>query len=177
MADNTTELKVRTDPAPAQPQEVARTPFDALRHEIDRLFDDFLPASWGQSMHRPLSQGIFAPHMTQWAAAPAMDIVEKNGVFLLTVELPGVDPGEIDVKISDGMITISGEKKEEVEKEEGDMRLSERRYGQFQRSCSLPDSIDIEKVGAQFSKGVLTVTLPKSAKALASEKKIEVRAA
>jgi len=177
MAEKPTQLKVRTETPPAPRQEAAWAPFDTLRREVERLFDDFMPSSWNRAVLHPLAHGMMPSRPFQWAPAPAMDIVEKDGTFHLTVELPGMEAGDIDVKISDGMMTICGEKKEEHDSKEGDVRLSERRYGEFQRSFSLPDSIDTEKVEASFAKGVLNVTLPKSAKALAAEKKIEVKAA
>jgi HSP20 family protein len=82
---------------------------------------------------------------------------------------------DIDVSLSGDTLTIKGEKRQERE-EKGDNRyLSERSYGAFQRSFSLPENVDREKIAAAFAKGVLTVTLPKSAKA--APKKIEVKTA
>jgi HSP20 family protein len=177
MAEKPTELKVRTESPPAPREEAGWMPFESLRREVDRLFDDFGTTRWDWPLLRPLGRGMLAARPFQWAPAPAMDIVEKDGAFRLTVELPGLDAADIEVKVSDGMITVSGEKKEEEEAKEGDFRLSERRYGKFERSFSLPDSIETAKIEASFSKGVLTVVMPKSASALAAEKKIEVKAA
>jgi len=91
--------------------------------------------------------------------------------------LPGLDASNIDVKYADGRLTIKGEKKEEKEEKKKDYYLSERRYGSFQRSVNLPNGIETDKIEAKFKNGVLTVTLPKTAEAQKSEKKITVKAA
>jgi len=81
------------------------------------------------------------------------------------------------VKFSDGVLTIKGEKQEEKEEKKKDYYLNERNYGSFQRTFQVPDGVDSDKIEASFKKGVLTVTLPKSAEAQKSEKKIAVKAA
>jgi HSP20 family protein len=75
------------------------------------------------------------------------------------------------------MLTIKGEKQEQKEEKKKDYFLSERRYGSFERSFRLPDGVDANKIAATIKKGVLTVTLPKTAEAQKPEKKIEVKAA
>jgi HSP20 family protein len=87
-----------------------------------------------------------------------------------------MDEKNIDVKYSDGMLAIKGEKEETKEESKKDYHLSERSYGSFQRSFSLPDGIDTDKIEATFKKGVLTVSLPKSAESKKKEKKIAVAA-
>jgi HSP20 family protein len=77
--------------------------------------------------------------------------------------------------LSDGTLTIKGEKKDEKEERNKDYYLSERRYGSFQRSFSVPDGVDAEKIEAAFKNGVLTVTLPKTPEAQKKEKKIEIK--
>ena len=174
MSKKSAKVAIRKETRPDVPAQERWAPFETLRHEIDRLFEDFTPSFW----RRP-SWGAHAltPHVETWPMIPAVDLRERDGTFDITVELPGIDPDEIEVKLTDGMLTIRGEKKEETEKDEADYHLSERRYGSFQRSFSLPDSVDAEKIEAAFANGVLTVTLPKTEKARASEKRIEVKAA
>lgn len=161
-------------PPAAEPVPAPWAPFDMLRQEIDRLFEDFTPAQLRRSWLS--TPGLFG-RATEWPVAPAVDLTEQNGSFLITAELPGIAPSDVEVKLADGMLTIRGEKKQETDREEADYRLSERRYGIFRRSFSLPDSVDADKIEASFANGVLTVTMPKSEKARASEKKIKVKAA
>jgi HSP20 family protein len=87
-----------------------------------------------------------------------------------------MDEKDIDVRLSEDTLTIRGEKKEErEEREEGNYYVSERRYGSFQRSFRVPKGIDPDKVDANFQKGVLTITLPKTPEAQQKAKKIEVK--
>ena len=111
------------------------------------------------------------------ARLPAVDIVDKNKAYEITAELPGLDENNIDVKFADGTVTIKGEKRDEKEEKKKDYYLSERRYGSFQRSFGVPDGVDADKIAATFKNGVLTVTLPKTAEAQKSEKKIAINKA
>jgi HSP20 family protein len=94
----------------------------------------------------------------------------------ITAELPGLDQSNIELKLSNGMLTIKGEKKQEIE-EKKNSYLSERHYGAFGRSFQVPQDVDKAKIEASFSKGLLTVTLPKSAEAQKSAKSIAIKAA
>ena len=86
-----------------------------------------------------------------------------------------MDESNIDVKFAHGLLTIKGEKREEKEEKKKDYYLSERRYGSFQRSFPVPESVDADKIEAKFANGVLTVRLPKSAEAQKNEKKIAIK--
>jgi HSP20 family protein len=110
-----------------------------------------------------------------WGKAPAVDIVDRGDAFELTAELPGMDESTIDVKFSDGTLTIKGEKRGEREEKKKDFYLSERRYGSFQRSFAVPAGVDADRIEANFKNGVLTVTLPKTPQAQKSEKRIPVK--
>ncbi|HEX7529755.1 MAG TPA: Hsp20/alpha crystallin family protein, partial [Pyrinomonadaceae bacterium] len=95
----------------------------------------------------------------------------------VTAELPGLDVKEVDVRVSNGMLTIKGEKQEEREEREEktkDRYVSERRYGSFRRTLQVPGSVDVDKIEANYKSGVLTVTLPKSPEAQKKEKTIPV---
>jgi HSP20 family protein len=105
-----------------------------------------------------------------------VDIVDKDTAYEVTVELPGMDESNIELKLSNGALTIRGEKKEEKEEKKKDYYLSERRYGSFERRFQVPQGVDADKIDASFKKGVLTVTLPKTREAQAQEKKITVKA-
>ncbi|WP_102108057.1 Hsp20/alpha crystallin family protein [Oceaniglobus roseus] len=146
--------------------------FGSLRDEMERLFDAFEPTRLFER-GSPGTPAMFAPA----ALSPAMDVVENDKSFSIAAELPGMEAKDVSVKISDGMLTISGEKTEESSREQDAYHVSERRWGSFRRSIRLPQNIDQEKIDAQFAKGVLTISLPKSEAALAAEKTIEVHAA
>jgi HSP20 family protein len=130
----------------------------------------------------PLTRGVFDVEPfwrgeVTWGKAPAVDIAEHETAYEITAELPGMDESNIDVKFSDGTLTIKGEKKDEREEKQKDYHLSERRYGSFQRSFGVPDGVDADKIEAHFKNGVLTVTLPKRPEAQKSEKKIAIKTA
>src|SRR5262245_35989580 len=112
-----------------------------------------------------------------WGKHPAVDIVDKENLYEITAELPGLNESDIDVKVSGGVLTIKGEKKDEREEKKKDYYVSERRYGSFQRSFGVPDGVDTDRIEAQFRNGVLTITLPKTPQAQKSEKRIEIRKA
>jgi len=142
--------------------------FDQLRRQMDSLFHD-LPARRHLGETEP-----FERFFTSFAAAPAVDVVEKDTEYRITAELPGMDEKDVEVKLAGDVLTISGEKKDEHEEKEKHFSFSERRYGAFKRTFQLPEGVDCEKIAASFEKGVLTVTLPKTAAAKSAEKKIEV---
>jgi HSP20 family protein len=107
---------------------------------------------------------------------PAVDIVEDKSAFVLHVELPGIQAEEVDISVDGNVLTIKGERKAEHEQTEGEgYRRIERRYGSFQRSFSLPDTVDGSAIEASMQNGILNVRLPKREAAV--PRKIEVKAA
>lgn len=179
MAETVTKLPVKsaarkaaTVPTPAP----AWHPFDDLRREIDRLFQDF-DGGWLRPFRpRPSALEPMFGGQFDWST-PAVDVAEKDKAFEITAELPGIDPKNIEVSLRNGNIVIRGEKQEEKEEKDKDYYLRERQFGSFERSFVLPDGIDRDKIEASFNKGVLTVSLPKTAAARKPEKKISVKAA
>ncbi|HET6374844.1 MAG TPA: Hsp20/alpha crystallin family protein, partial [Methylocella sp.] len=170
-----TKLPVKNETrAPAGPP-ASWAPFESLRREIDRLFEGFHLGSWGLPFRRAFE--IEIPWPREMGIAPAVDVAEKEKEYEITAELPGMDEKNIEVKLANNVLTIKGEKKEEKEEREKDYYLSERRYGSFVRSFQVPEGVDTAKIEASFSKGVLTVKLPKSAEAQKNEKTISVKAA
>ena len=107
---------------------------------------------------------------------PAMEIAETDEAFVVTAEVPGINAKDVDISIDDGVLTLSGEKKEEHEegKEGSKFHMWERRYGSFRRSFTLPQAVEADKVSARAADGILTVTLPKTRKAKAQGRKIPV---
>ena len=177
MAEAATKLPVRTEEKKTDHPTEWR-PFESLRREVERLFDDFQVGSWRSPFGRTVFDvEPFRRSEIGWGKDPAVDIVDKDKAYELTAELPGLDENNIDVKFADGTVTIKGEKRDEKEEKKKDYYLSERRYGSFQRSFGLPDGVDADKIAATFKNGVLTVTLPKTAEAQKSEKKIAINKA
>jgi len=177
MAETATKLPVKSEPKGFTSVPAGWQTFENLRQEMERLFDDFR-FDFGRS---PFRRGRFdlEPFWRRemsWAATPAVDIAEKDNAYEITAELPGMDEKDIEVKYADGMLTIKGEKQVDKEEKKKDYHLSERRYGSFQRSFSVPSGVDSDKLEAKFVKGVLTVTLPKSPEAKSKEKKVPIAA-
>ena len=178
MAENVSKLPVRQEKTQPSTGLGMWQPFEGLRREIERVFDDFGMGSWRPL---PMRWSRWAEPLlrreTTWAAIPAVDVIEGDKAYKVTAELPGMDEKSIEVKVTDGNLTIKGEKKEEKEEKEKDYYLRERHFGSFERSFNVPESVDLSKIEASFKKGVLTVMLPKKAEAQKPEKKIEVKAA
>ncbi len=93
---------------------------------------------------------------------PSLDIVKEEGEFVVTAELPGIDPEKVEVSLDGNFLMIKGEKSEEKEISEDDRYLHERRYGKFQRRIPMPEGVSADKIVASYDKGVLSVhvTLP-----------------
>lgn len=154
----------------AQAPAAYRDPFTALRTEMNRLFDDFTGIGFPSFPRFDL--GVFGGHAG--AVAPVVDVKEDDKKIIITAELPGLGEDDVDLSLRDGVLTLSGEKKSEKEEKGENYHVSERRYGSFQRSFRLPESVDDAKVSASFDKGVLTVELPKRKEAAKQAKKIKI---
>ena len=136
-----------------------------MRDQIDRLFDDFgftLP-----------SRSVF-PFIPETRLIPATELTAADGGYELSVELPGLDEKDIDIELADGVLTVSGEKREQSEKKDKGYLLSERRYGSFQRQLTLPADVDPDSIEAQFRKGVLKIEMKKDEHAASRARKIKI---
>jgi HSP20 family protein len=144
--------------------ELAHRPFSALEpfREMERFFEDFA--------RRPLWPRLIGEEF----AAPAVDLYEKGNEVVLKAELPGMKKDDIEVDISDHMITISGEKKKEEKVETKDYYRLERSSGHFTRTFTLPENVEADKSKASFKDGVLEVHIPKSAEAQKKQKKLPI---
>ena len=120
-------------------------PFESLRRDIDRVFESFRLGTWELELPWAGKKGF--------AIAPAVDVAEKDKGCEITAELPGMDEKDIEIKLSDDMLTIKGEKKEKKEEREKDHYLCERCYGSFRRTFQLPAGVDSSKIEAAFAKG------------------------
>jgi HSP20 family protein len=143
-------------------------PLGSLRRQLNSLFNEFGPI-------RRTEFEPFERFFLGGAASPAVDVVEKEKEFAITAELPGLDEKNVEVKLSNGSLIISGEKKVEKEEKDKDYYFSERRYGSFRRAFRIPEGVDPDKIEAAFDKGILTVRLPKTEEAQKSEKKIDIK--
>ena len=96
------------------------------------------------------------------ARAP-IDVRETDDAYLVEVDLPGIDPKNLELLIEGRTLTIRGQMTEEKEEKQGNYLLKERRQGQFMRAVALPAMVDVDKVTSKFENGQLTITLPKAA--------------
>lgn len=119
-----------------------------LRDEFDRLFDETFNFT---------RRGLLEPN-----GGPALDVAEQDDAYVVKASLPGIKPEELDVSITDNILTIKGEMKREDTISEEQYVLRERRYGAFTRSINLPTSVDVDAVEANYADGVLTLNVPKS---------------
>ena len=134
----------------------------ASQREFDRLFREaFSPAQ---------SEGELSTRT--WA--PPVDIYENGDSLVLKAELPGINPDDVEIRVEDNTLYLKGERKFEKEVKEQNYHRVERSYGTFTRSLSLPNSIDADKVAANFKDGVLTLTMPKKEEAKPKTIKINV---
>jgi len=106
---------------------------------------------------------------------PNTDVVEENDKYLVKVELPGLDKKDVDIKVEDNILSISGERKEEKEEKDTRYHRVERRYGSFVRSFRLPETVNQNAIEASFKNGVLTVQIPKSEKAIPKAIEVQVK--
>jgi HSP20 family protein len=177
MAQNVSKVPVTQDKrSVSSPSLQPWQPLESLHRQVDRLFEDFGRGVWQPFRHSIFGAERLWPRTVTWgAAAPAVDVAETEKAYEITAELPGMDEKNIEVKVTDGSLTIKGEKQEEKEEKKKDYYLHERHFGSFERSFGLPEGVDADKIEAAFKKGVLTVTLPKRPEAQKPAKKIEVK--
>lgn len=135
---------------------------ERMRREMDRLWDSFFE-------ERPRRK---AEEVGEWL--PSLDVSETKNELVVKAELPGLDPKDIDISLTNDILTIKGEKKREKEEKDENYHLIERSYGAFARSIRLPREVQGDKISASYKSGVLKVTLPKSEEAKKKEIKIEV---
>lgn len=134
----------------------------SIQDELNRLFGRTFT---GVEPTRPTAAGAWMP---------SMDVYETEDKIVATIELPGIDPKDVEVAVEDSTLTVSGSREFSSEIQEENVHRIERRYGSFSRAITLPQTADTEKVEAAFDKGVLTVEVPKVEKA--KPKKIQIRA-
>lgn len=158
-----------------------------LRNEINRLFGRGLAPRGGRrttDLWSPDSLGFGRDPFELLESAFAgvglesfghADLSETDEAYELQVDLPGMKKDDISVDFSDGVLSISGERKDEREDKRKGYYLSERSYGAYERSFRVPESVDYDNISAQFNDGVLTITLPKTEEAQKTSRRIDVK--
>lgn len=144
----------------------SRTPFPARRlFDMDRDFGSLLE-DWENfrlpSLFAPEAEGVY----------PACDLSETKDAYIMRFDVPGVDKDDIHIELDGNRLTVSGERTEEHEEKDEKQYVSEMSYGEFARSFTLPEQVDVDQVNADFKNGVLKVTIPKSEKR--KKKEIEI---
>ncbi len=142
--------------------------FTSLHDEADRLFREFSRAWTGSGL-----RSVWGAH------GPVVDVIEREGEIEVHAELPGIEENDIDIEIAEDTLTIRAEKRETIDEADEDSRyhLSERRYGSYQRTLTVPEGADLDRAEARFGNGVLTVTFPKTEATKRKPRKVEVKSA
>ncbi len=138
------------------------TDYSNVQREIDRVFDRFL-------------RGGVTDDSTVCTWLPPVDIVEKENEYQVHIELPGVDKSDVKINVANSVLTIKGEKKTESEENNKNYHRTERCYGSFQRSFTLPTSVKADKIEATYNNGVLMIVLPKVEEAKPKEIEVKVK--
>lgn len=145
-------------------------PLTALQRRMNRMFDDFF-GDFSDLPAGPLS----ALTRHTGAFVPRMDVSETDKDITITAELAGMDEKDVEVTMTDDVLTIKGEKKTEHEEKDQRRFVSERSYGTFSRSIVVPDNVETDSIDASFKKGILTVKLNKIPVEEPKAKKIEIK--
>jgi HSP20 family protein len=145
-------------------------PFQDLRSTQDEMAQMSPMLAHALGLHAR-QQGNDRAMTTAWA--PALDISERKDAYLVTVEVPGVEPEDLDITMEDGLLTIKGERQFTSESSEQQFHRVERRYGAFRRSITLPAQVQTDQIEATFDNGVLQIVVPKAEEA--KPKRIQVR--
>jgi len=152
---------------------IRREPFTEVapfETEVDRFLNNAL------SLFELLVY-VGGPLILEHELLAPMEVFDRDGHTVVRLEVPGVKMEDIDISVSDGMLTIKGEKKLEEEIKEEDCYCSERSYGSFRRTLSVPKGIDGSKISATYDKGILEVSLPKLEEKQGHEVTVEAKKA
>ena len=133
---------------------------------LKKFFENFNYPNFGDWGVKPFGSSSFSPRV---------DVTEDNENIYVHAEVPGVSKNDIKISIIGDELTISGEKKSEVKEEKKNYHRTERSYGSFTRSFTLPSEVVVDKIAAEYKEGVLYVTLPKTEEAKVVERQIEVK--
>ena len=165
-------VKPRTTPSPSEGSSLFR-PLVSLRRQLDDLLED-VTSHWPH-VRMPRVEWPSLSAIEKAAHIVRFDVSEGMDAVTVTAEVPGMEERDVEVLVEGGALTIRGEKKSAREEKGDNFYLSERQFGSFSRSIRLPHGIDVESITASFDKGVLTVTLPKTAAVKETPRHIEVK--
>lgn len=170
MKDNEKE---RTELARKTPETV--NPFWMMRRftqDMERLFEGFGFRNFFTRGFEPFRMEFDNLDKVEWM--PQIEVLQNNGQFTVRADLPGLTKDDVKVEVTDGLLKISGERKEEKEEKEEGFYRSERNYGSFYRQIPLPESAKTENAAATFHNGVLEITVP-APKVAAPTRKLEIK--
>lgn len=125
-----------------------------FRNEMDKLFENFFKDPWGLFGNESTGSGF-----SSWL--PSLDVNEDDKLVNIVLEVPGLEPENVDISVSGNMLTVQGEKREEKEDKGKDYFHAERRFGKFRRTVELPSNTDTESIKADYKNGVLRITAKK----------------
>ena len=150
-----------------------RAPLSLMRmmDDMDRLFQDFGFGRTGLGLFPSLDRAALA--RSAWA--PQVETFRRGDKLVIRADLPGLKRDDVNVDVEDGVLRITGERKDEHDEERDGYYRTERIYGQFYRAIPLPEGLDTEQVDASFKDGVLEVTLPAPREATQRRKRVQVR--
>lgn len=155
-------------------------PLETIRRDIEGMFDRYFHnwPDFGQMLQWPEFEPFrsleLPERLKHWGATPRVDVSESDRSYELTAEIPGMEENDVEVTLTENMLTITGEKQEESEQKEKSYHVRERRYGSFRRTFTVPADVDANKISARFDKGVLTVSLPKARRPRGKRRQIPV---
>ncbi len=133
----------------------------SMQHDIDRMFDRF-------------RGGVADDHFVS-AWTPVVDVAEEADRYIFHAELPGVDKKDVKITVQNNILTVRGEKKQEEETDGKNYHRTERSYGSFFRSFTLPSTVVTDKIEASYADGVLTIAIPKAEEAKPKEIEVKVK--
>jgi HSP20 family protein len=175
MAEKQTEI-ARTEEKGVARREPLGSPFrmlDRFAEEMDRVFDDFgfgrgwLAPRFGFAGPRPLTRNVEE-------FLPDVEMLQRNNELVIRADLPGLTKDDVKVEVTEGAVTIQGERKREHEEEKGGVYRSERSYGSFYRSIGLPEGAMTDQAKATFKDGVLEVTMPAPPESVKRGRRLEI---
>jgi HSP20 family protein len=135
-----------------------------IQDEMNRMFDSFF------GMPRRVENDDRALYWT-----PRVNVDETDAQFEVTAELPGLNKEDVKIEVKDHVLTFTGEKKIEKDKKDRNVHIYERGYGKFCRTFTLPDNVDVDKIGAEFEDGILHIDIPKTEEAKPRQIEVQVK--